>query len=65
MKKGKVGTSGREISAQLYGGKGRPETEEYKERLEAFERAQVKRQQNAEKAQGIEAKRERWNGGAK
>lgn len=55
-KKGKVGTSGREISAALYP-KGRPETEEYKERLAAFER----RQRENRKPQGIEAKRARWN----
>lgn len=63
MKKGKVGTSGREISAALFP-KGRPETIDYNIRTEEFDRAQVKRQQNAKRAQGIEAKRKRWNGGA-
>jgi hypothetical protein len=60
MKKGKVGTSGREISAALYP-KGRPETEEYKERLAVFERNQERRQRINRKPQGIEAKRDRWN----
>jgi hypothetical protein len=31
MKKGKVGTSGREITRTLWGPDGRPETEAYKE----------------------------------
>lgn len=62
MKKGKVGTSGRDISAALYP-KGRPETEHYKAQTQAFERAQEKRRQNEKRAQGIEAKRKRWNGG--